>query len=218
MHSYITVNGYLQSVLQQAQSTMSKLHLLTEAHEGGWEAAINSAKARRAELDARSGLSSDTPMDDSRDQSALSTPGLTQTSADGTVKSYIDAKAASQLRQRLVAVSQEAESNLPGGPRPAAPTRVDSTIPTPPLPTGTIDPGANLDKRTPGAPIIHVLVDHPDEHISAVAREFSELDSELISSGPLYVRYPNNLTWKNFAIYMLIPTLVYELEYPRTDR
>ena len=30
--------------------------------------------------------------------------------------------------------------------------------------------------------------------------------------------YPNNLTYANFLDYMLCPTLVYELEYPRTDR
>jgi sterol O-acyltransferase len=29
--------------------------------------------------------------------------------------------------------------------------------------------------------------------------------------------YPNNLTYANFLDYMLCPTLVYELEYPRTN-
>ncbi|KAJ7043690.1 MBOAT, membrane-bound O-acyltransferase family-domain-containing protein [Mycena alexandri] len=64
----------------------------------------------------------------------------------------------------------------------------------------------------------HVLVDHPNESISAMARDYSELEGELSSSGPYKVTYPNNLTMKNFAVYQLIPTLVYELEYPRTDR
>ena len=32
------------------------------------------------------------------------------------------------------------------------------------------------------------------------------------------VKYPNNLTFANFLDYMLCPTLVYELEYPRTER
>src|SRR5271154_638210 len=30
--------------------------------------------------------------------------------------------------------------------------------------------------------------------------------------------YPDNLTYANFLDYMLCPTLVYELEYPRTDK
>jgi len=64
----------------------------------------------------------------------------------------------------------------------------------------------------------HVLVYHPDEKIAALAHEYSELRSELVSPGPEYVTWPDNITWKNFAEYQLIPTLVYELEYPRTDR
>lgn len=64
----------------------------------------------------------------------------------------------------------------------------------------------------------HLLVDHPDEKISELAQEFSELDSELVSTGPGRVRWPNNISWSNFADYQLIPTLVYDLEYPRTER
>jgi len=64
----------------------------------------------------------------------------------------------------------------------------------------------------------HILVHHPDSQISALATEYSELESELVSSGPERVRWPENITFKNFAMYQLIPTLVYELEYPRTKR
>ena len=64
----------------------------------------------------------------------------------------------------------------------------------------------------------HLLVNHPDPQISALATELSELDSELVSSGPERVHWPENITFKNFAVYQLIPTLVYELEYPRTKR
>jgi len=64
----------------------------------------------------------------------------------------------------------------------------------------------------------HPLVDHPDEKISELAQEFSELDVELVSTGSAKVRWPNNISWRNFAEYQLIPTLVYDLEYPRTER
>jgi sterol O-acyltransferase len=64
----------------------------------------------------------------------------------------------------------------------------------------------------------HPLVDHPDERIAELAQEFSELDSELVSTGPANVRWPNNISWSNFADYQLIPTLVYDLEYPRTEK
>ncbi|KAI0705236.1 MBOAT, membrane-bound O-acyltransferase family-domain-containing protein [Cytidiella melzeri] len=67
-------------------------------------------------------------------------------------------------------------------------------------------------------PGLHPLVDHPDESIASLAKEYSEYESELIGMGPEYVRWPNNITYKRFAHYMLVPTLVYELEYPMTDR
>jgi hypothetical protein len=31
------------------------------------------------------------------------------------------------------------------------------------------------------------------------------------------VRYPDNVTLVNFLDFLLVPTLVYEAEYPRTD-
>ncbi|KAJ3042246.1 hypothetical protein HK097_002080 [Rhizophlyctis rosea] len=42
-----------------------------------------------------------------------------------------------------------------------------------------------------------------------------ELQIELRKGG---TTFPNNITFLNFADYLLVPTLVYELEYPRTDR
>ncbi|KAF8498606.1 MBOAT, membrane-bound O-acyltransferase family-domain-containing protein [Russula emetica] len=75
-----------------------------------------------------------------------------------------------------------------------------------------------LDDGKPKGATSHILIHHPDSRISALATEFSELESELVSSGPERVRWPENITFKNFAVYQLIPTLVYELEYPRTKR
>ena len=62
------------------------------------------------------------------------------------------------------------------------------------------------------------LADHPDEKVSELAEEYSKLDAELVSTGSARVRWPNNISWSNFADYQLIPTLVYDLEYPRTER
>jgi sterol O-acyltransferase len=75
-----------------------------------------------------------------------------------------------------------------------------------------------LDDAKPKDMTSHLLVNHPDPQISALATELSELESELVSSGPERVRWPENITFKNFAVYQLIPSLVYELEYPRTQR
>ena len=84
---------------------------------------------------------------------------------------------------------------------------------------GTETPSEALsDDDKPNNITSHILVNHPDPHISALATEYTELESELVSSGPERVRWPENITFKNFAVYQLIPTLVYELEYPRTKR
>lgn len=73
---------------------------------------------------------------------------------------------------------------------------------------------SGMDKPEDIASLVH----HTDPQISALAMEYSELQSELVSSGPERVCWPENITFKNFAVYQLIPTLVYELEYPRTKR
>ena len=66
---------------------------------------------------------------------------------------------------------------------------------------------------------MHPLVDHPRASLAALAREWSELDAELVSSsGPQGVRWPANVSLRDFALYQLTPVLVYELEYPRTNR
>ena len=43
-----------------------------------------------------------------------------------------------------------------------------------------------------------------------------EIDILAVDLTKSTVSFPNNITWLNFIDYMLIPTLVYELEYPRT--
>ncbi|PPJ54120.1 hypothetical protein CBER1_01118 [Cercospora berteroae] len=53
------------------------------------------------------------------------------------------------------------------------------------------------------------------EHNSSIMQLREDLATELTS--PLgNVSYPQNLTLRNFAFYLMCPTLCYELEYPRT--
>ncbi|KAL8962185.1 MAG: hypothetical protein Q9193_001367 [Seirophora villosa] len=57
---------------------------------------------------------------------------------------------------------------------------------------------------------------HQDEE-EALSELREDLALELTS--PLgQVTYPQNLTWSNYTDYILVPTLCYELEYPRTER
>jgi len=116
------------------------------------------------------------------------TPIGTPPVAEGSSTATIDVSTATALRQRLNAMA-----SLPNNDNQNSPLRsaVDS---------------------------VHPLIHHADPEISAMAKDYSELQSELTSGGPHHVTWPNNISWRNFAMYQLVPTLVYDLEYPRTDR
>ncbi|KAK0501542.1 MBOAT, membrane-bound O-acyltransferase family-domain-containing protein [Armillaria luteobubalina] len=181
MHSYMSVNGYLQYITEQSQLILDQLRQATE-RVGGWEKALADATARRAEAEISASVTcSDT-------DTSISSPVGTPPVPVGMQGSYVDANAAAVVRRRLVAVTAE-----------------------------------NVKQKTtaeiiPSAFDPHPLIDHPNEYISDLAKEYSELQGELRSPGPEYIVWPNNITLKNFAVYQLIPTLVYELEYPRTDK
>ncbi|KAG9094392.1 hypothetical protein FS749_012584 [Ceratobasidium sp. UAMH 11750] len=49
-------------------------------------------------------------------------------------------------------------------------------------------------------------------------KTYSYMDTELTSTGKNRVRFPTNLTYANFLDFQMVPTLCYELEYPRTER
>lgn len=180
MHSYTSVNGYLQWISGQSKEALKRLENATD-NAGGWDRAVIAARAHRAELDATI----------QRANSGTSTPLESSAVLNG---SYFDVSAASVLRQRLLSATPTEE------PISRDVSRSGSPVLEPPSTT------------------THVLIDHPDEEISKLALEYSELEYELVSTGPEHVKWPNNISWKNFAVYQLIPTLVYELEFPRTDR
>jgi len=64
--------------------------------------------------------------------------------------------------------------------------------------------------------LLDILYFHPDSSISDLASDSLDLLDDLSSRGKNKVVWPNNLTLLNFLDYLSIPTLVYELEYPRT--
>ncbi|KAG6919522.1 hypothetical protein DXG01_005112 [Tephrocybe rancida] len=189
MHSYMTVNGQLQRATMQSESVLEQLHQATE-EAGGWEAAMRDAKIHRLELEASASIDTG-----SLGNTPSATPG-TPDAPEGATTSYTDAATATALRRRLAKVSQATDGNIS---------------------VANISTEKEGDTQTtPFEP--HALVDHPDERIAALANEYSELQSELTSSGPIFVTWPNNISLKNFTLYQLFPSLVYELEYPRTDR
>jgi sterol O-acyltransferase len=229
MHSYITVNGELQLIESEGKSLFSQLKSATEPI-GGWDKAIEVASAKQAEEQAKMTAPSETVHNSKTDMEP--TPIGTPSIPEGLSTSYLDAKTANALRKRLAAISHAqssgtsiSSSSLNGESyRPGPGNFNDNTDlktekilqsnDTPEPRSYVVEGGEDHDEDLKP----HVLVYHPDEKISALANEYSDLQSDLVSSGPNHVRWEDTITWTNFALYQLTPTLVYELEYPRTDR
>jgi sterol O-acyltransferase len=76
-------------------------------------------------------------------------------------------------------------------------------------------------KRRPSLPaamqtdVLETLEYHPDETIADLAISIDDLN-RILTSKSGKVTWPENVTYWNFIDYLLVPTLVYELEYPRT--
>jgi len=218
MHSYITVNGQLQNVTEQSNQLLGMLKEATKS-VGGWEQAVKTATEKQAEIEAAQ-HSSESQMStppNGHEKNPIGTPKVPQ----GMSTSYVDVNTAQALRKRLTAVVAQAQirGELPSGSDELGVRAVhnvkisNSNGQTFQQPALVLEEDALPEGLTP-----HPLIHHPDSQISDMAKDYSELQSELISSGPFYVKWPDNITWKNFAVYQLIPTLVYELEYPRTEK
>lgn len=65
---------------------------------------------------------------------------------------------------------------------------------------------------------VEVLTWHPKPQICQLAVEVADLKECLVSTGVNKTTFPENVTFLNFLDYLLVPTLVYQLEYPRTDK
>lgn len=191
MHSYLSTNGQLAYTHQRAEKLLPQLKKATEA-EGGWDEAIHKAESAM--------LQQDSPM-------LSGTPGIPEYAPTGSTTSYIDARTAATLRQRL------AHNASPGGAN--GDTATTSGIKT----TGTrvMDVDSATIPTHPPSPS-EILSHHPSEAIATLAKQHVELERELTGSVEGCVRWPANITLRDFTWYQLTPTLVYELEYPRTDR
>ncbi|OJT14479.1 hypothetical protein TRAPUB_8979 [Trametes pubescens] len=120
----------------------------------------------------------------------------------GSTTSSVDALAAVRLHRRLTGRTV-ADATAEGASVRTNGTRI-------------LPPGATtVPTYTPTAS--EVLMHHPSENIAERGRTHAELELELRGPVEGRVRWPANITLRAFALYQLTPTLVYELEYPRTD-
>lgn len=218
MHSYMSINGYLQDVLERSQHAYEELQSLTEEQVvGGWESALHEAEAKVKEASRRKDNTGGVDAYGSQDQeSSIGTP-----EAEAVIRSLADPSTADALRRRLVAVSEGRDaSKLDRGTSADIAFDVkgtNSSTYTPSRPATPI-PAHGVSRGVSSVTCASLLIHHPNLSVASTAHKFLDLDSELVSTGPKKLRYPDNVTLGNFIEYMLVPTLVYELEYPRTDR
>lgn len=204
VHSYCAVNGYLSSVDLKYTKALTKLQQLcsSESSIGSWDRAVNVATARRAEgLRARDNLANQSNIVDFgstfNTSPEGSTPARTPSSEIQSMK-FDTTQPAQQLRQRLQAIQTgPVVTNHPAAQNPPMSAVEDEFA----------------ENR-------HILCHHPDSRVSDLANILTDLDAELTTNGGQGnkgpVRWPDNVTLWNFMDYMLIPTLVYEMQYPRT--
>lgn len=92
----------------------------------------------------------------------------------------------------------------------------------------TPDPPSNAKHGSPGNSSIPTKQENPPnglyrtpslvEERERLLHEIDATERDLTGKVSGRNKYPNNLTFGNFLDYMVCPTLVYELEYPRTDK
>ncbi|KAF8603802.1 MBOAT-domain-containing protein [Ceratobasidium sp. AG-I] len=87
---------------------------------------------------------------------------------------------------------------------------------------GTVSAQPNTSSYFPASDVpplaSHPLCTHPSSNIAVLAESLTQMDMELTSTGKDRVRFPNNVSYFNFLDFQMVPTLCYELEYPRTER
>ncbi|KAH9893488.1 MBOAT-domain-containing protein [Cubamyces lactineus] len=193
MHSYLSTNGQLAYTHEQAESVLAELKEATKA-EGGWDAALRKAEEIM--------MQHDSPI-------PQGTPDAPSNAPEGSTTSYIDARTAVTLRQRLAARNAASNGKADGSATSAAAVKTTGTR--------VLSPSATAVPTNPPTPS-EILTHHPSEKIARLARTHAELEGELTGPVEGKVRWPANITLRDFAWYQLTPTLVYELEYPRTDR
>lgn len=194
MHSYLSTNGQLALVNKQADRLFAQLKKATET-EGGWDSALKTAESAMVQEES--------PVESG-------TPDAPADAPEGSTTSYIDARTAVTLRQRLLN-----KSVSDGAPVNGAAHNGSVSIKT----TGTrimsVDTPAVVPLHPPSSS--EILAHHPSEQVATLAKAHVELERELIGTVEGAVRWPANITLRDFAWYQLTPTLVYELEYPRTE-
>lgn len=186
----IAFNGQLSDVRLSLLKTESSLSNLLASRPGGPSLAL--AEAKKVELEHE------------QEQAKLKAEALALATPDyatPTTEKTTPPLSSSDLRQRLVSAHAKLSSS---SSLTSNPTSSTSSPPSEP---------AVAEPRRPST-----LTFHPSHQIGDLASNIDAMRIELTSTGVKQVVWPKNVSLWNFSDYLLIPTLCYELEYPRTNK
>lgn len=209
MHSYMSHNGMLANVNARLIKEKETLHEYLNSLPGGHEAALAEADQRKSELEVRE-VSAPRISEPATPVSTPTPPQIRITDDDGTVVSETiarlglngDAKKKGSEVRRRVRSSKPATDALPS--------------PQSGLPRGTsLEPAHTTSPHAKRVPTL--LAWSSDPKIALLARNIDAMSDELCSNGARGLVWPQNVTYKHFIEFMFFPTLVYQLEYPRTS-
>jgi sterol O-acyltransferase len=227
----IASNGALCEVHSRLGQTQAHLSSLLASRSGGETLALSQAAEEDAHLahiaseEAAAASGSVTPdhLSSGNGVSIPSTPGMEKAG-------FITEE---KLRQRLNTTSSTSTSSStgsgPSSPPLPPPDAIGSTAnPVQPSFPPVLPPTAATSSSPPqtlppksqprSQPTPHALINHPDYQIRQLAENIDGMTREITSTGPNATRWPENVSAWNFVDYLLVPTLVYEMEYPRTNK
>ncbi|GAA5842617.1 hypothetical protein JCM9279_003640 [Rhodotorula babjevae] len=191
VHSYCSLNGELSERVRQLKKDERKLHEAVE--ELGGQAALEREGREAWEKACAEAAEEKAALESTGARGKALASSLAPPPATPTQPSSDEEAVSTTLRQRPSAARRRSLSPSAARTHVAPPSR----------------------KAEPHD--VETLTWSPNERVSHLAIAICEAREALSSSGAAKVSFPNNVTVLNFVDYLLVPTLVYELEYPRTD-
>ncbi|GAA5861742.1 hypothetical protein JCM3774_002691 [Rhodotorula dairenensis] len=197
VHSYCSLNGELAERARQMRKDEKELEKVLESEPGGRRAAETAARGawEKACSEENSAVDDNDEQGSRLPQPNLLAPLANLASASSTQPSSDEEHAlATAMRQRRISGRRRSRSPLKHKKVPI------------PKPTKEEEPREGIE----------TLTWHPRERIAHLAMAICDAKDALSSGGKENISFPQNVTILNFLDYLLVPTLVYELEYPRT--
>ncbi|BEI84302.1 hypothetical protein CcaverHIS002_0409060 [Cutaneotrichosporon cavernicola] len=209
MHSYMSHNGMLANVNARLIEEKRTLHEYLNSLPGGHEAALAEAAERKGELEARE-ASAPRISEPATPAPTPTPPQIRVPNDNGAVLSETSARLGlnGNAKKKNGEVRRRIRSSKPATDALPAPQSG--------LPRGTsLEPAHTTSPHAKRAPTL--LAWSSDPKIALLARNIDAMSDELCSNGERGLVWPQNVTYKHFIEFMFFPTLVYQLEYPRTS-